>query len=178
MKRRNLLKKVGAAGVFHVGATGLASSKNIDQPDVESETLRAVLDDQEELLNDLAADGIIDSPSADEFDLQTVVRPGTRESGVFVAPAWFDGVRKQVVTIGRTIDEGFLKITYDPETELVVTDLRTTDGEVNRYGDDIGTLSCSSDSDCGDCETCVCTCDSCGPDCCEGTTCTCEDGCL
>lgn len=163
MKRREILRKTGAGLAASTAAMGVASAGTGDDPaaiEDGAELAADVLDRNDDLLADLAADGLLDDADLalrDEDVTETVGSVGGRTTTVLATE--------------RSVDAGDLVVHVLPEYDAAFATLKAGDG-VETYGD------VSPDDDCTSCEYEVCTCvDPCDPyGCCE-YSCSCMTKC-
>lgn len=78
MKRRTLLRRIGTASVGGVALSGMAGAQTPKAGSIDAATARRALAGHEDLLESLAADGLLDEASVDALDLDAHSLPATR----------------------------------------------------------------------------------------------------
>lgn len=132
MNRRTILKNagVGFAATAGVAGTASADSPDVDElPRIDPETVRSALGDEQALLEELAADGVIETPSADELDFQ----PSAADEDVVVADHSADGERERLLSHAAPVEDGELVVGVDPDDGAAFA-IHVRDGDRTIYG--------------------------------------------
>jgi len=179
MNRRSILKGVGIGTV--VGTAGLSNLASAEVSSVDARTMRRLLAANTDLLRDLVADDVLDSPGLGQFDLDAYAGPGSTADGVAKTVATsFDGTRTTPsYVVNHVTDDGVLTIRIRPEIDFTSATYRPDDGETVVYGADVpgtdGDVSIECHGGC-DNECLIERCDGCAGDTCDNC-CWCEATC-
>ncbi len=125
MKRRDVLKKAGTGFAITVGMTGIGSAVDTSGP-------RGHVAAQDDLLADLAADGVLDSADVEEFDLQTLAAPTDDADGVAATKLMVDGSETDALVASKEVEDGTLELFVVPEHDGSFAVVR--DGDEFRAG--------------------------------------------
>lgn len=181
MKRRELLRKTSTGLAIGVGATGTAAagSKGELPASVEFEpaAARAAFAAHGDLLDELAAEGVLDAADLGAFDFGTRLDSLADADGVGVTPAMVAGTRTELYTATRSVDGGRLVVHALPDGSDAFAALEDGDGEVLETFGGVQ-ADVSPRPSCPPCYEEICTCDddSCGW-CCSWScycSCTCD----
>lgn len=174
MKRRELLRRTGAGLAATTGVAGVAGARGSATPidrEAAPAVARAVVAENGGLLDDLAADGVIERADLDAFDFETRAEPGARDEGVASTLATVADAETSMLVVSRSVAGGHLSVQVLPEFGHAAAFLRRDDGSLESYGD------VRPADDCTYCEYEICNCvDPCSYGCCE-YECTCYTKC-
>lgn len=151
MKRRDVLKATGTSLTAGVALAGQASAKRAGPARAKFDPVaaRSALGDNQELLEELADDGVIEDASLDHFDVESEAAV-LNDDGVGVTKTSLYGTRTKVHTVSRSVEAGTLTINVVPGTDDAFAVLDTGDG-LETYGPD-------PLDNCGECWTWECYC--------------------
>jgi hypothetical protein len=160
MNRRDVLRSVGSGLATTAGVTGVASAAtNHSLDDLhDPRTVRGVLAEHADVLDDLVADGVIAPEEAASFG-------GTMDEIEATTMRTTDGL-VPAVKVARALDTGRLLVGAIPATGVSFAVFRDADGETETYGGAAVTEQVNCEEDCTE---------SCSPDC--ELLCTCTEDC-
>ncbi len=153
MNRRTILKNAGAGLAATAGVAGAANADGIDAeqlPRIDPDAVRTALADDPALLEELAADGVIETSSVDELDLD----PSADDDVVVTGGT--DGERDRVLSYTASVEGGELVVGVDPEADAAFA-IHQRDGDRITYGPaEMSGCYCSSPCCC--IPVCACCC--------------------
>ncbi len=189
VNRRSILKGVATGATLMAGATGAGTARGGKSPVsrveheaaiegyADSRAVQAILAEHKDMLERLAAKGLVESASADGLfvNLDGDYRKDGHEQVTSVRRT--DGTVTPEIKISRYVDGEVLTIGIRPETGVRWALQGDPDAEEPTVHEDVTTMACCSC--CGyekvccdgcDCTECICKCEWC-------YECTCPSGC-